>query len=191
RSQTVFDGSSIYSADGGIPVDYEDGELEDEVTSSSQSHESKPATGNRRPREDDSDASSSKRPRSESDAVPSGLEALAITSDQRDATRTDDTVRAPWMPSEEVIKDRYGAMVAPNPVALYFDNRIVDDEVSQMVELRQELFLQKAYVAEAAQTTSNIRVEVLEQVRLLQEKVKRLEEKLRTRRASSSASHHD
>ncbi|OWZ18044.1 hypothetical protein PHMEG_0007929 [Phytophthora megakarya] len=63
--------------------------------------------------------------------------------------------------------------------------------VSQMAELRQELFLQKAYVAEAAQTTSNIHVEVLEQVRLLQEKVKRLEEKLTTRRASSSASHHD
>ncbi|OWY94060.1 hypothetical protein PHMEG_00036320 [Phytophthora megakarya] len=79
--KTIFDGSSIFSADGGIPVDYEDGELEDEVTSSSQSHESKPATGNRRPREDDSDASSSKRPRSESDAVPSRLEALAITSE--------------------------------------------------------------------------------------------------------------
>ncbi|OWY90130.1 hypothetical protein PHMEG_00041878 [Phytophthora megakarya] len=109
--KTIFDGSSIFSADGGIPVDYEDGELEDEVTSSSQSHESKPATGNHRPREDDSDASSSKRPRSESDAVPSGLEALAITSKQRDATRTDDTVREPWMPSERVIKDRYGAIL--------------------------------------------------------------------------------
>ncbi|OWZ22226.1 LOW QUALITY PROTEIN: hypothetical protein PHMEG_0003091, partial [Phytophthora megakarya] len=125
--KTIFDGSSIFSTDGGIPVDYEDGELEDEVTSSSQSHESKPATGNRRPREDDSDASSSKRPRSESDAVPSGLEALAITSEQRDATRTDDTVREPWMPSERVIKDRYGATAAPNPIPLYVDNRIVDD----------------------------------------------------------------
>ncbi|OWY92575.1 hypothetical protein PHMEG_00038373, partial [Phytophthora megakarya] len=80
--KAIFDGSSIYMSDGGIPVDYEDGELEDEGTSSSQSHESKRATGTRRPREDDSDASSSKRPRSESDAVPSGLEALAITSDQ-------------------------------------------------------------------------------------------------------------
>ncbi|OWZ11917.1 hypothetical protein PHMEG_00014990 [Phytophthora megakarya] len=105
-----YDGSSIYSADGGIPVDYEDGELEDEGSSSSRSLESKPATGNRRPREEDSDASSSKRLRSASDA-----------------TRTDDTVREPWMPSEKVIKDRYGAMVAPNPVPLYFDNRIVDD----------------------------------------------------------------
>ncbi|OWZ08004.1 hypothetical protein PHMEG_00019525 [Phytophthora megakarya] len=117
--KTIFDGS--------IPVDYKDEELEDEATSPSQSHESKRAAGTRRPREDNSDASSSKHPRSESDAVPSGLEALAITSKQRDATRTDDTVREPWMPSEGVIKDRYGAMVAPNPVPLYFDNRIVND----------------------------------------------------------------
>ncbi|OWY99831.1 hypothetical protein PHMEG_00029100, partial [Phytophthora megakarya] len=61
-------------------------------------------------------------------------------------------------------------------------------QASESADLRQQLNLQNAYVAEAAQTTSNIRVEVLEQVRLLQEKVKRLEEKLRTRRASASAS---
>ncbi|OWZ10201.1 hypothetical protein PHMEG_00016987 [Phytophthora megakarya] len=295
---TVFDGSSVLSTDGGIPVDYEDGELEDEGTSSSMSHGSKPAAGTRRPREDDSDASSSKRPRSASDAVPSRLEALAITSEQRDATRTDDTVREPWMPSKKAIDDRYGATVPPNEIPLYVDNRLVDDaeaaakhfepttnqrrdyyislfhelrywiskktsgrsrvpelqalcqswnefveyfnkdpagyreriasarerfmkysitsvvqrvhevdhglqalharvealetvQAAQLAELRQELFLQKAYVAEAAQTTSNIRVEVSEQVRLLQEKVKRLEEMLRTCRASSSASHHD
>ncbi|OWY91719.1 hypothetical protein PHMEG_00039591 [Phytophthora megakarya] len=47
-------------------------------------------------------------------------------------------------------------------------------QVSQMAELRQELFLQKAYVADVAQTASNIRIEVLEQVRLLHERVKRL-----------------
>ncbi|OWZ02831.1 hypothetical protein PHMEG_00025541 [Phytophthora megakarya] len=127
RPRTVFDGSSIFSADGGIPVDYEDGELEDEGTSSSLSHESKPAAGTRRPREDDSDGSSSKRPRSASDAVPSRLEALAITSEQRDATRTDDTVREPWMPSKKVIDDRYGATVPPNEIPLYVDNRLVDD----------------------------------------------------------------
>ncbi|OWY90982.1 hypothetical protein PHMEG_00040633, partial [Phytophthora megakarya] len=39
-------------------------------------------------------------------------------------------------------------------------------QASESAELRQQLNLQKAYVAEAAQTTSNIRVEVLEQVRL-------------------------
>ncbi|OWY90390.1 LOW QUALITY PROTEIN: hypothetical protein PHMEG_00041494 [Phytophthora megakarya] len=64
-------------------------------------------------------------------------------------------------------------------------------QLSQMAELRQQLNVQKAYVAEAAQTTSNIRVEMSEQVRLLREKVKKFEEKLRTRHASSSASHHD
>ncbi|OWY90247.1 hypothetical protein PHMEG_00041716, partial [Phytophthora megakarya] len=99
--KTVFDGSSILSTDGGIPVDYEDGVLEDEVTSS----------GTRRPREDDSDASSSKRPRNWKHL-------------QRDATRTDDSVREPWMPSERVIKERYGAS---NEIPLYVDNRIVDD----------------------------------------------------------------
>ncbi|OWY91431.1 hypothetical protein PHMEG_00039994, partial [Phytophthora megakarya] len=59
---------------------------------------------------------------------------------------------------------------------------------SQIAELKQQLNVQKAYVAEAAQTTSNIRVEVSEQVRLLQEKVKRL--KLNSRRAASSLGHH-
>ncbi|OWZ04060.1 hypothetical protein PHMEG_00024110 [Phytophthora megakarya] len=77
-------------------------------------------------REDDSDASSSKRPRSASDAVPSRLEALAITS-ERDATRTDNTVREPWMPSKKAIDDRYWAMVPPNEIPLYVDTRIVDD----------------------------------------------------------------
>ncbi|OWZ04054.1 LOW QUALITY PROTEIN: hypothetical protein PHMEG_00024114 [Phytophthora megakarya] len=125
--RTIFDGSSVLSTDGGIPVDYEDGELEDESTSSSRSLESKPATGTRRHHEDDSDASSSKRPRYASNAVSSSLEALAITSKQRDAARTDDTVREPWMLFEKIIKDRYGAMVPPNPIPLYVDNRIVDD----------------------------------------------------------------
>ncbi|OWY96182.1 hypothetical protein PHMEG_00033616, partial [Phytophthora megakarya] len=122
RPRTVFDGSSIFSADGGIPVDYENGELEDEGTSSSLAHEFKPAAGIRRPREGNSDASSSKRPR-----MPSRLEALAITSEQRDATGTDDSVRGPWMPSESVINDRYGSMVPPNEIPLYVDNRMVAD----------------------------------------------------------------
>ncbi|OWY97424.1 hypothetical protein PHMEG_00032046, partial [Phytophthora megakarya] len=61
----------------------------------------------------------------------------------------------------------------------------------QIAALKQQLNLQQAYVAKAAQTTSNIRVEVSDQVRLLREKVKRLEEKLKSRRALSSASHHD
>ncbi|OWZ06301.1 hypothetical protein PHMEG_00021460 [Phytophthora megakarya] len=58
----------------------------------------------------------------------------------------------------------------------------------QIAELKQQLNLQNAYVTEAAQTTSNIRFEMSEQVRFLREKVERLEDKLRSRRASSSAS---
>ncbi|OWZ14067.1 hypothetical protein PHMEG_00012512 [Phytophthora megakarya] len=63
--------------------------------------------------------------------------------------------------------------------------------VLRIAEMKQQMNVQKAYVAEAAPTTSNIRIEVSEEVRLLREKVKRLEEKLRSRCASSSASHHD
>ncbi|OWY91362.1 hypothetical protein PHMEG_00040091, partial [Phytophthora megakarya] len=37
-----------------------------------------------------------------------------------------DTVREPWMPSEKVVDDRYGAQVPPNEIPLYVDTRIVD-----------------------------------------------------------------
>ncbi|OWZ18162.1 hypothetical protein PHMEG_0007803 [Phytophthora megakarya] len=104
---TAFDGSSILATGGGIAVDYEDGELEIEGTSSSLAHEPEPASGTPRPREDNSDTSSSKRPRSESDAVPSRLEALCANLGCLD--------------------DRYGALVPPNEIPLYADNRIVDD----------------------------------------------------------------
>ncbi|OWZ04282.1 hypothetical protein PHMEG_00023840 [Phytophthora megakarya] len=137
--KTVFDGSSVLSTDGGIPVDYEEGELEG--TSSSQPSDSKSAAGTRRAREDESDASSWKRQRSVRDAVPSTLEEPAIVSDapaitpdpsvvsseQRDAPRTDDSVRDPWMPSESVISAWYGRTVPPNVIPLYVDSRIIDD----------------------------------------------------------------
>ncbi|OWY94061.1 hypothetical protein PHMEG_00036321 [Phytophthora megakarya] len=64
-------------------------------------------------------------------------------------------------------------------------------QATERAEWRQLLLLQKACVADVARTASSIRIDVLEQVRLLQERVKRLEEKVRTLRASSSASHHD
>ncbi|OWZ14716.1 hypothetical protein PHMEG_00011760, partial [Phytophthora megakarya] len=55
------------------------------------------------------------------------LPSLHVCARVSDGTRTNDTVREPWKPSEEVIKDRYGASVPPNSITLYFDNRIVDD----------------------------------------------------------------
>ncbi|OWZ18045.1 hypothetical protein PHMEG_0007930 [Phytophthora megakarya] len=75
-------------------------------------------------------------------------EALAISS-ERDATRTDDTVREPWMPSESVIKDRYGALVPPNEIPLYFDNRIVDDaeaaakHYDNLTNLRRDYYISR------------------------------------------------
>ncbi|OWZ19076.1 hypothetical protein PHMEG_0006724 [Phytophthora megakarya] len=110
--KTVFDGSSVLSTDGGIAVDYEEGE----GTSSFPSIEFKPATGTRSAREEDSSASSSKRPLNVSDAVPSTLEARAFASDppvvpseQRDASRTDDSVRDPGCRLKVLFQHAMGA----------------------------------------------------------------------------------
>ncbi|OWZ02999.1 hypothetical protein PHMEG_00025344 [Phytophthora megakarya] len=112
--KTVFDGSSVLSTDGGIPVDYEDGELEARMSPIPRLRLAVLVKTIRTlPR------------RSVREVQVIQLEALAITS-ERDATRTDDTVREPWMPSKSVIRDRYGALVPPNEIPLYVDNRIVD-----------------------------------------------------------------
>ncbi|OWZ06848.1 LOW QUALITY PROTEIN: hypothetical protein PHMEG_00020847 [Phytophthora megakarya] len=111
--------SMVLSTDGGIPVDYEEGELEDEGTSSSQPSDSKPAAGTRRVRQDEPDASSSKRPRSVRDAVPSTLEALAIVSDPSAITPD-----PPVIPSEQA---RYGRTISRNVIPWYVVSRIVDD----------------------------------------------------------------
>ncbi|OWY90593.1 hypothetical protein PHMEG_00041209 [Phytophthora megakarya] len=123
--------------------------------------DSKPVAGTRRPREDDTDASSSKRPRRVSEAAPSTLEALAITSDppaitldppiipseQRDVPRTDDSVREPWMPSESVITARYGRTIPLNVIPLYVDSRIVDDSeaaskhIEPMMNQRRDYYI--------------------------------------------------
>ncbi|KAG1683617.1 hypothetical protein DVH05_014542 [Phytophthora capsici] len=39
-------------------------------------------------------------------------------------------VRAAWMPTEAEIHDRFGASSPPNPILLYHDNSITDDEVA-------------------------------------------------------------
>ncbi|OWZ05078.1 LOW QUALITY PROTEIN: hypothetical protein PHMEG_00022898, partial [Phytophthora megakarya] len=120
--RTVFDGSSVFSTDGGIPVDYEDGELEDKAPRLPCCMTPSLRLGlavlvktiRTLPR------------RSVREVLVIQLETLAITS-KRDATRTDDSVREPWMPSERFIEDRYGAMIPPNEIPLFVDNRIVDD----------------------------------------------------------------
>ncbi|OWZ00708.1 hypothetical protein PHMEG_00028044 [Phytophthora megakarya] len=131
---TVFDGSSVLSTDGSIPVDYEEGELEDEGTSSSQSCDSKPAAGLATPVK----VIRTLHLRSVREVLvmqclprwkhfPSPRIYLLFRQSKRDAPRTDDSVREPWMPSESVITARYGCTVPPNVIPLYVDNRIVDD----------------------------------------------------------------
>uniref|UniRef100_H3H8J0 Uncharacterized protein n=1 Tax=Phytophthora ramorum TaxID=164328 RepID=H3H8J0_PHYRM len=107
----VETGVGIYSPGGeGVPLDYgsevEEGELEGDKDILSPGH-TDPNVGLRRPREDDSNASSSKRSRSGSGTSLAAAGALTTPRDGDDsapsavvaASRTE-PVREPWMPSQ-------------------------------------------------------------------------------------------
>ncbi|KAK1933798.1 hypothetical protein P3T76_011558 [Phytophthora citrophthora] len=116
-------------------VDYDDveeGELEGKTPAPVFSSEDTPdpPLGSRRPRDEIPDASSSKRPRSDEEASPM-LRALT-------APRTDPPVRAPWMPTEAQIHDRFGASSPPNTILLYSCNSINDDNVAKKVNFESE-----------------------------------------------------
>ncbi|GMF46983.1 unnamed protein product [Phytophthora fragariaefolia] len=89
--------------DVGSDADMEDGEEEDEGTSSSTRVD--PSVGSRRPREDDSDASSSKRSRSGSDRPLADAGPLSSPRSGGDPTSSNTVVsptgpvRDPWMPT--------------------------------------------------------------------------------------------
>uniref|UniRef100_H3GR97 Uncharacterized protein n=1 Tax=Phytophthora ramorum TaxID=164328 RepID=H3GR97_PHYRM len=138
----VETGVGIYSPGGeGVPLDYgsevEEGELEGDKDTLSPAHKDS-NVGLRRSREDDSNASGSKRsrsgsgtplavagaltnPRSEDDSTPSVVPAASRTGSVRDL----------WMPSQFEISSRFGATVPPNLYALYSCNTIVDDDVAK------------------------------------------------------------
>ncbi|KAE8982202.1 hypothetical protein PR001_g23801 [Phytophthora rubi] len=127
-SETLFDGIE--------DVGMEEGE-EWKDTSSSGREES--SVGTRRPREDDSDASSSKRSRSGSDRPLADAGALSTPRDGDDddsippatvMSRTN-PVRDPWMPSPSEIRSRYGNTTPVSRRALYSCNAIVDDDVAK------------------------------------------------------------
>ncbi|KAK1941920.1 hypothetical protein P3T76_006984 [Phytophthora citrophthora] len=116
-------------------VEYDDveaGELEDKAPAPVSSSEDTPdpPLGSRRPRNEVPDASSPKRPRSDEEASPM-LRALT-------APRTDPPVRAPWMPTEAQIHDRFGASSPRNPILLYSCNSINDDDVAKEVDFELE-----------------------------------------------------
>uniref|UniRef100_H3H980 Uncharacterized protein n=1 Tax=Phytophthora ramorum TaxID=164328 RepID=H3H980_PHYRM len=137
-------GVGIYSPGGeGVPLDYgsevEEGELEGDKDTLSPGH-TDPNVGLRRPREDDPNASSSKRSRSGSGTPLAAAGALTTPRDGDDfapsavvaASRTG-SVREPWMPSQSEIGSRFGATAPPNLYALYSCNAIVDDDVAKRV----------------------------------------------------------
>uniref|UniRef100_H3H6V3 Uncharacterized protein n=1 Tax=Phytophthora ramorum TaxID=164328 RepID=H3H6V3_PHYRM len=140
----VETGVGIYSPGGeGVPLDYgsevEEGELEGDKDTLSPGH-TDPNVGLRRPREDDSNASGSKRSRSGSGTPLAAAGALSTPRDGDDSTpsaavaasRTE-PVREPWMPSQSEIGSRFGATAPPNLYALYSCNAIVDDDVAKRV----------------------------------------------------------
>uniref|UniRef100_H3H7A6 Uncharacterized protein n=1 Tax=Phytophthora ramorum TaxID=164328 RepID=H3H7A6_PHYRM len=138
----VETGVGIYSPGGeGVPLDYgsevEEGELEGDKDTLSPGH-TDPNVGLRRPREDDSNASGSKRSRSGSGTPLAAAGALTTPRDGDDSTpsaavaasRTE-PVREPWMPSQSEIGSRFGATAPPNLYALYSCNAIVDDDFAK------------------------------------------------------------
>ncbi|KAE8985092.1 hypothetical protein PF011_g20520 [Phytophthora fragariae] len=117
----------------------EEGEEERE---SSPSGRNESSVGTRRPREDDSDASSSKRSRSGSNRplADAGPLSTPLGGDDDDSTppatvtsRTN-LVRDPWMPSPSEIRSRFGNTTPVSRHALYSCNAIVDDDVAKELD---------------------------------------------------------
>ncbi|GMF63389.1 unnamed protein product [Phytophthora fragariaefolia] len=117
----------------------EDGEEEDEVPSSSTRVD--PSVGSRRPREDDSDASSPKRSRSGSDRPLADAGPLSSPRSGGDSTpsavvasRTA-PVCNPWMPTPNEIQSRFGSTAPPSQYALYSCSGINDDDATKELDL--------------------------------------------------------
>ncbi|GMF82279.1 unnamed protein product [Phytophthora fragariaefolia] len=104
--------------DVGSDADMEDGEEEDERTSSSTHVE--PSVGSRRPGEDDSDASNSKRSRRGSDRPLVDAGPLSSPRGGGDSTSSNTVVSRtgpvcdPWMPTPSEIQSRFGCTVPPS-----------------------------------------------------------------------------
>ncbi|EGZ12559.1 hypothetical protein PHYSODRAFT_336980 [Phytophthora sojae] len=93
-----------------------------------------PHAGSRRPREgDDSDASSSKRLRGESETPLSAAGALSSPRNVAPSSspRAAQAARDPWMSSASEIADRVGNTVPPNEIPLNVCSGIHDDAVAE------------------------------------------------------------
>ncbi|GMF63391.1 unnamed protein product [Phytophthora fragariaefolia] len=124
--------------DVGSDTDMEDEEEEVEVPSSSTRVD--PSAGSRRPCEDDSDASSSKRSRSGSDRPLADAGPLSSPRSGGDSTSSGTVVsrtgpeRDPWMPTPSEIQSRFGSTAPPSQYALYSCSGITDDDVTEELD---------------------------------------------------------
>ncbi|GMF51228.1 unnamed protein product [Phytophthora fragariaefolia] len=124
--------------DVGSDADMEDGEEKDEVPSSSRRDD--PSVGSRRPRDEDSDASSSKRSRSGSDRPLADTGPLSSPRSGGDSTSSGTVVsrtgpvRGPWMPTPSEIQSRFGSTAPPSQYALYSCSGIIDDDVTKELD---------------------------------------------------------
>ncbi|KAE9009099.1 hypothetical protein PR001_g16524 [Phytophthora rubi] len=140
RSKLVYARETLFEDLGvGGDVDMEEGEEEREPPFSGRDEAS---VGTRRPRGDDSGASSSKLSRNGSDRPLADAGTLSTPRDGDDddsispATVTSRTnpVRDPWMPSSSEIQSRYGSTTPVSRHALYSCNAIVDDDVAKELD---------------------------------------------------------
>ncbi|GMF63485.1 unnamed protein product [Phytophthora fragariaefolia] len=124
--------------DVGSDAVMEDEEGEDEGISSST--RVNPSVGSRRPREDDSDASGSKRSRSGSDRPLADAGPLSSPRSGRDSTSSNTVVsrtgpvRDAWMPTPSAIQSRFGSTAPPSQYALYSCNGIIVDDATKELD---------------------------------------------------------
>ncbi|GMF44517.1 unnamed protein product [Phytophthora fragariaefolia] len=127
--------------DAGSDADIEDEEEEDERISSSTRVD--PSVASRRPREGDSDASSSKRSRSGCNRPLADAGLLSSPRSGADSISSGTVVsrtgpvRDPWMPTPSEIQSRFGSTAPPSQYALYSFNGIVDDDVTKELDFDQ------------------------------------------------------
>ncbi|GMF57243.1 unnamed protein product [Phytophthora fragariaefolia] len=137
RGNTLFASDELEALfDVGSDADMEDGE--DEEVSSSRRDD--PSVGSRRPREDDLDASSSKRSRSGSDRPLANAGPLFSPRSGGDSTpsgvNTSRTaaVRDPWMPAPREIRSRFGSTAPPGRYVMYSCHGIIDNDVTKELD---------------------------------------------------------
>ncbi|KAE8964433.1 hypothetical protein PR003_g23074 [Phytophthora rubi] len=153
RSKPIYARDLLFEGiDVGSDVDMEEGEEEKETSSSGREGSS---VGTRRPREGDSDASSSKRSRSSSDRPLADAGALSTPRDGYDddsispaaVTSRTNLVRNPWKPSPSEIQSRYGNTSPLGKYALYSCSAIADDDVTKELDFdpatdqRREIYI--------------------------------------------------